>query len=257
MFLQRLIKPLPNKQLKFFPSPLSRSKLTPNLQTRLSSLIFSFKSQTLSHRTFCTEIPFSETERYKRDRNAIRDLKIDKQYNEAIEIYLKLRKANTFCEQKLYHMMIEIYGKIGDIETMLSLYEEMKAAGIRPTLRTFNILINELGSAEKYDKMKETFDKMINEYQIKPDVITFHSMVKSYGIRGMVDEMLEVFENSKNFFSPDESMCRSVLVGLNKAGRHDLRQKIHKEIKEKYFPLIKDKTLRGVMVTAYDPHSLY
>lgn len=82
-------------------------------------------------------------------------LDIDKDYKRAWDTWYHMRTYHCEPDVVLFTLMIHICAKQGEVERALSLFDEMKTLGIRPTDLTFNGLI--YACSRRLDYYDETF----------------------------------------------------------------------------------------------------
>ncbi|RVW98086.1 Pentatricopeptide repeat-containing protein, chloroplastic [Vitis vinifera] len=107
------------------------------------------------------------------------------------------------CEPDVWTMnsTLRAFGSSGQIETMEKCYEKFQSAGIEPNIKTFNILLDSYGKAEKYEKMSamEYLFRLMRSERIKPSCVTLCSLVRAYGRAGKAEKIggvLRFIENS-------------------------------------------------------------
>lgn len=87
-----------------------------------------------------------------------------------------------------YNILIDGYGRSGDIINMQTKFVEMLEAGWTPDTWTYNALIRSFGKWGQIENMEVTFENMQHEGSA-PDHFTFNALIDSYGKWGHLDKM--------------------------------------------------------------------
>eukprot|EP00252_Welwitschia_mirabilis_P022042 TRINITY_DN5831_c0_g1_i1.p1 TRINITY_DN5831_c0_g1~~TRINITY_DN5831_c0_g1_i1.p1 ORF type:complete len:360 (-),score=59.53 TRINITY_DN5831_c0_g1_i1:43-1122(-) len=118
-------------------------------------------------------------------------------YDETEEIFqgiMEAEKPGVRPDQKMFHLMIYMYKKIGKRDQAYQLYKDMLSRGIPRSTVTFNSLM----TAEKDWKRKDELFNQVYRSGLRPDVVSYTQLISSYGkarqeelAQAVFDEMIE------------------------------------------------------------------
>lgn len=111
---------------------------------------------------------------------------------EVLEKLLKKRGHRHHVSVHLYTILIDAYGKAGELDVAFELLADMSQRGFVPNAHTFSSVIHSCGRAGATDVMMEVFTAM-QRAGVKPNEVTYSSIIYYSGRTG---KDLEAFEKS-------------------------------------------------------------
>lgn len=97
----------------------------------------------------------------------------------------------------MYNLIIGILGKEEKLDAMKRMFDDMKNAGVSPTLNTYNVIAKCYGAWGHFDEMFQIIEEM-KEKGVQPNILTHSIVLESYAKNGKVNEMEEYWKNLKN-----------------------------------------------------------
>ena len=124
-----------------------------------------------------------------------------------------------------------------------SVYLQILISGVRPSLLTFNTMINMLCTKGKVKEAKLILNK-IYQFDMGPDVFTYGSLILGHCRNRNLDLAFEVFDEMvKAGFDPNEFTYSTLINGLCNKGRVDQALDMLEEMIEKCIGNAKLRTL--------------
>jgi pentatricopeptide repeat protein len=101
------------------------------------------------------------------------------------------------------------------VQRCIALYEEMKRSGIKPTLKTYHLLIS-LCTKEGI----ELTERLFGEMSLKPDLLVYNGVLHCYAVHG---DMEKAFNLQKQMIEKsiglDKTTYNSLILGQLKVGK--------------------------------------
>ncbi|XP_024516315.1 pentatricopeptide repeat-containing protein At2g13600-like [Selaginella moellendorffii] len=91
--------------------------------------------------------------------------------------------------------LIAGYGRIGDAERVVQLFQRMREEGVRPDGITFLSLLRACGHGGFVEKAKEFFAAMVSQYGIRASLEHYHCMVDILGQANLLNEAVAMAES--------------------------------------------------------------
>ncbi|GFQ04921.1 pentatricopeptide repeat-containing protein at5g56310 [Phtheirospermum japonicum] len=110
----------------------------------------------------------------------------------------------------------------------ISLFEEMKRAGLGPDHVTFIGLLSACSHAGLVEEGKKYFDSMVNDYGIVPRIEHYGCMVDLLGRAGLVQEALEFVDRMP--LAPNPVIWRTLVSACRDQDKPSLGEKITKDL---------------------------
>ena len=118
--------------------------------------------------------------------------------DEMMQIHNQMIAACLKPDSLTFHWMIISFAKAGKLKQAEELWREMLELGLKPGLTTYNYMINAHGKARNLSRMLEYFQGMIRAGLI-PNLDAFNSMIDYYGKSNDLIQMFFVFNEMKRF----------------------------------------------------------
>uniref|UniRef100_A0A6B2L7P2 DYW domain-containing protein n=1 Tax=Arcella intermedia TaxID=1963864 RepID=A0A6B2L7P2_9EUKA len=140
-------------------------------------------------------------------------------------VHKNLLNSSQLLSTFLYNSLIQNYSKCSDFETSFSLFSEMPSNMKDAT--TYSIMIGICGDFRMIDKAKNLFDEMI-EKNIAVDKFVIGAMLHALCHSILPDEALSLFNRMEDEFKikPSEHHHSIVIDALGRVGRLDEAEKI-------------------------------
>ncbi|KAF3785180.1 Pentatricopeptide repeat-containing protein [Nymphaea thermarum] len=186
-------------------------------------------------------------------------------YKEAETIFDALLddKSPFKPDQKMFHMMIYMYRKLGDYDQarnmfglmaargvpqstvtfnslmsfetnykeVSSIYDQMQRAGANPDVTSYSLLIRAYGKARREDEALAVFEEMLDA-GVRPTRKAYNILLDAFAISGMVEEAKTVLKSmSRNRCYPDLCSYTTLLLAYVNASDMDGAEKIFRRLK--------------------------
>ena len=147
-----------------------------------------------------------------------------KSFEKADGILKKMKDLGIERSAPIYNSLIKCHEH--DLLRVDSLFQEMIAEKIQPTVITFNSMIHAYSAGGNLDKAVELFDRMTKD-GIKPNLITYNSIIHCYTKVGKLNEAEELFKRmSKEGIQPNLYLYNSMISGEAKFGNLEMVEKL-------------------------------
>ncbi|GBG84856.1 hypothetical protein CBR_g39232 [Chara braunii] len=120
-----------------------------------------------------------------------------KKFEEARKWYMKMKELNVPNTDVSRFVILRACGAGGWVDIAESLYEEMKASGEKISLRSFNVMVNLYGKAERAEAAERVVDEMIQR-GVKPSEFTYNMLISLWRKAGDVERALAIFQRMKD-----------------------------------------------------------
>ncbi|KAJ7218987.1 hypothetical protein O6H91_08G114100 [Diphasiastrum complanatum] len=113
----------------------------------------------------------------------------NKEPEKALAIFESMKGLNG-CPHNIvtYNTLISMYGSMGELEKMETVFEECQTAGFIPERITYNTLLHAYLKNGKFDKLEDVYKIMVAN-DCKPDVVTFNALMLGYCRAVSVEKM--------------------------------------------------------------------
>ncbi|KAK9083062.1 hypothetical protein Scep_029533 [Stephania cephalantha] len=151
-------------------------------------------------------------------------------YNSLVHLYansgkvLEARILFDSMEVKdkfVYTSLISGYAMQGRGREALELFEEMILYGMKPDHTTMLVVLSACTLSRFVNEGQELFKKMVQEYEIDPQMEHFHCMVDLFGRVGLIDEAEKVIKEEMPF-DPSPGIWKSLLWACRRQGNVEI-----------------------------------
>ncbi|XP_072958971.1 pentatricopeptide repeat-containing protein At4g20740 [Typha angustifolia] len=166
------------------------------------------------------------------------------------QVYRRMRSEfNIRPRVFLYNRILDSLIRGGHIDLALSVYDDLRADGVKEEPITFTILAKGLCRAGRIEPLLELLGRMRTEV-CRPDVFAYTAMVKVMALKGDMDGCLKVWEEMRRDGVVADVMAYGTMVsGLCKVGRVEKGRELFREMKEKKFLI--DRSVYGALVEGF------
>jgi pentatricopeptide repeat protein len=147
-----------------------------------------------------------------------------------IEIGRKLFDTMMKSDEISWNSMLMGYATNGHGLEALTLFNEMRHAGVRPTEITFTGVLSACDHCGLVEEGWRWFNIMQYDYHIDPGIEHYSCMVDLFARAGCLEEAMNLIKRMP--FEADASMWSSVLRGCMAHGEKDLGEKVAQQIIE-------------------------
>ncbi|CAN6465431.1 unnamed protein product [Victoria cruziana] len=189
----------------------------------------------------------------------------ENKYKEAETLFEALLDDNSPFkpDQKIFHMMIYMYRKLGNYDQarklfgfmaargvpqstvtfnslmsfetnykeVSSIYGQMQRAGVNPDVTSYSLLIRAYGKARREDEALAVFKEMLDA-GVRPTRKAYNILLDAFAISGMVEEARTVLKSmSRNRCCPDLCSYTTLLLAYVNASDMDGAEKFFRRIK--------------------------
>ncbi|KAK9087601.1 hypothetical protein Syun_029995 [Stephania yunnanensis] len=120
-----------------------------------------------------------------------------------------------------YTSLISGYAMQGRGREALELFEEMILYGMKPDRTTMLVVLSACTLSRFVNEGQELFKKMVEEYEIDPQMEHFHCMVDLFGRVGLIDEAEKVIKEEMPF-DPSPGIWKSLLWACRRQGNVEI-----------------------------------
>lgn len=114
----------------------------------------------------------------------------------ALNLYDRARTEKWRIDAVTFATLIRIYGAAGNFDGCLNVYEEMKALGVRPNMAVYNSLLDAMGRAKRPWQAKNIYADMISN-GFQPSWGTYASLIRAYGRARYSEDALKIYREVK------------------------------------------------------------
>ncbi|KAK6159066.1 hypothetical protein DH2020_006380 [Rehmannia glutinosa] len=191
----------------------------------------------------------------------------DKLDNQIIELMVKIlgRESQHSVTSKLFDVIpyegfkldvrawttiLHAYSRSGKYEKAIALFKFMKVREVRPTLVTYNVMLDVYGKmGRSWDKILQLLDEM-RSVGLEFDEFTCSTVISACGREGLLEEAKSFFDGLKlNGYIPGTVTYNSLLQVYGKAGIYNEALSVLKEMEENNCP--PDSVTYNELVAAY------
>merc|ERR1719174_973161 len=131
--------------------------------------------------------------------------------------------------------MIDACARVGRMESVSDLLEDMKKHGARPNLITFSTMIKGHCQSGDIQTAFSLLEQMKRETSLKPDEIMYNSLLDGCAQNSLIDEGLRLLAEMQAEGVQPSNFTLSVLVKLmNRARKLDQAFSLVRELSQKY-----------------------
>ncbi|XP_019051525.1 PREDICTED: putative pentatricopeptide repeat-containing protein At3g01580 [Nelumbo nucifera] len=142
----------------------------------------------------------------------------------AWHIFKKMSERNEIS----WNSMISGLGVHGRIDDMLALFDQMKAAGVKPDRATFTAILSACSHTGRVNKGQELFKNMVEDYNIRPELEQYTCMVDLLGRAGHLEQAYSLIMDMPCW--PDDRIWGSLLASCKIHGNEELAEEVAKHL---------------------------
>ncbi|KAG5549722.1 hypothetical protein RHGRI_014879 [Rhododendron griersonianum] len=200
---------------------------------------------------------------------------------EIFESLLNDKSSPLRPDQKMFHMMIYLFGKARNYEKarkmnalmaergvqrstvtynslmsfersykeVSNIYDEMQRAGVRPDVVSYTLLISAYGKARREEEALAVFEEMLDA-GVRPTQKAYNILLHSFALSGMVEQARIVFKSMRrDRCTPDLYSYNTMLLAYVNASDMEGAEKFRRRIKQDGFEL--DVVAYGTLINGY------
>eukprot|EP00927_Polykrikos_kofoidii_P027699 TRINITY_DN2427_c0_g1_i2.p1 TRINITY_DN2427_c0_g1~~TRINITY_DN2427_c0_g1_i2.p1 ORF type:complete len:1135 (-),score=218.62 TRINITY_DN2427_c0_g1_i2:275-3616(-) len=133
----------------------------------------------------------------------------------------------------IYGSVLKGYGRLGRIERVMEVFEEMVKKGITPSQTSYNAVIDACARGEQMDRVPKLISDM-KARGLQPNIITYSTVIKGYAMRGDMSLAIETLNQlrKEREIQADEILYNTILDGCGLAGLVDEGERLFQEMLE-------------------------
>ncbi|XP_030964840.1 pentatricopeptide repeat-containing protein At4g31850, chloroplastic-like [Quercus lobata] len=149
---------------------------------------------------------------------------------EAIRFFEEMLDYGCKPNCAIYNVLINGFGKTGDLETACKLFKRMIKEGIRPDLKSYTILVDCLCMARRVDDALHYFEEL-KFSGIDPDLVSYNLIIDGLGRSQRLEEALSLFNGMRNKgITPDLYTYNSLIFNLGIVGMVEQAGNMYEEL---------------------------
>ncbi|THU63668.1 hypothetical protein C4D60_Mb01t18240 [Musa balbisiana] len=135
-----------------------------------------------------------------------------------------------------YSILIKSCVQVFAFDKVQILLSDMESQGIKPTIITYNTLVDAYGKAGRFAEMESTLMEMLPNHDCKPDVWTMNATLRAFGGSGQIEMMEKCYDKFQSSgISPDIKTFNILLDSYGKAKRYDKMGAVMEYMQKYYF----------------------
>ncbi|KAJ8498037.1 hypothetical protein OPV22_008589 [Ensete ventricosum] len=135
-----------------------------------------------------------------------------------------------------YSILIKSCVQVFAFDKVQILLSDMESQGIKPTIITYNTLIDAYGKAGRFAEMESTLMEMLSSHDCKPDVWTMNATLRAFGGSGQIETMEKCYDKFQSSgISPDIKTFNILLDSYGKAKRYEKMGAVMEYMQKYYF----------------------
>ncbi|XP_024528102.1 pentatricopeptide repeat-containing protein At3g18110, chloroplastic [Selaginella moellendorffii] len=146
--------------------------------------------------------------------DAYRRAKLDARVDMALE---KLLLKPEELDAKAYGLMVDIYGRRKDFQSVERCYRDMVDAGFKPDVSAWTSMVKSFGAAKGRDGVDEILSR-VSSSQLEPDARFYLSLLESYRASGSFRKMEEVLRLLKRSKPSKAELVKAANIVLDAYG---------------------------------------
>jgi len=146
-----------------------------------------------------------------------------------------MRHFKVRPDERIFNVIMNTFGKRGEIVEMLSWMNHMIHSEVRPSIVTFNTLINTYGMLKDFVKLKLVFETIVKDPDLKPNARTFSIIIHAFGQAAMFEEMENWFQRMSEepyCFHPEEPVFNGMITAYGHHGKFEAMFNLLDRMKE-------------------------
>nr|ADQ43199.1 unknown [Schrenkiella parvula] len=151
---------------------------------------------------------------------------------EATQCFSKMKRFRVFPKTRSCNGLLHKFAKLGKTDGVKRFFKDMIGAGSKPTVFTYNIMIDCMWKEGDIEAARGLFEEMKFRGLI-PDTVTYNSMIDGYGKVGRLDDTVYFFEEMKSMScEPDVITYNSLINCFCKSGKLPKGLEFYREMKQ-------------------------
>eukprot|EP00271_Cylindrocystis_brebissonii_P010095 TRINITY_DN26193_c0_g1_i1.p1 TRINITY_DN26193_c0_g1~~TRINITY_DN26193_c0_g1_i1.p1 ORF type:complete len:1146 (+),score=202.87 TRINITY_DN26193_c0_g1_i1:273-3710(+) len=160
------------------------------------------------------------------------------EYERGIAFYKKMQANGVRPDRFTLNIVLGLLVRLGQLDEMARMFEEMKAAprgsGLEADVITFNLMLHSYSASGKYEEAKALFDEMVG-YNFRIDLITYNTLMDAYATAGKALEAQEVFSTLQRVgHEPDVVSYSCLINAYGKASMPDEAREVLGLLKRRF-----------------------
>ncbi|XP_013638734.1 PREDICTED: pentatricopeptide repeat-containing protein At1g11900 isoform X1 [Brassica oleracea var. oleracea] len=155
-----------------------------------------------------------------------------RQIHKVLMILEKMREWECKPDVITYNSVLDILGRAGLVNEMLSLLSSMKEdCDVSLNIITYNTVLNGMRKACRFDMCLVLYEEMV-QCGIEPDLLSYTAVIDSLGRSGNTKEALRLFDEMKQrVIRPSVYVYRALIDCLKKTGEFNRALQLSDELK--------------------------
>lgn len=151
--------------------------------------------------------------------------------NKLQDVYYQILKSGLTWDQEMYNCVINCCSRALPVDELSRLFDEMLLRGFSPNTITFNVMLDVLGKAKLFKKVRKVFS--LAKKQGLLDVISYNTVIAAYGQNKEFTSMsMAVQEMQFDGFSVSLEAFNCMLDAYGKEGQMESFQRVLQRMKE-------------------------
>ncbi|KAK9811789.1 hypothetical protein WJX72_010082 [[Myrmecia] bisecta] len=148
-----------------------------------------------------------------------------------VDVYRQTQAEELPLDQGLYHMMVDLFVKMGSWQDALAVLEDMRARGVEAEAQTYNLLIVTCTKMGQPRQAIAVYEGMIGD-GVQPNSKTFTALIGAFAKCRTLDRVLDIVEGLAAKDGPGSvaSTYASLMAACEKAGQWDMAMALFKRI---------------------------
>ncbi|CAH8266500.1 unnamed protein product, partial [Arabidopsis lyrata] len=130
---------------------------------------------------------------------------------EAIQCFSKMKRFRVFPKTRSCNGLLHKFAKLGKTDGVKRFFKDMIGAGAKPTVFTYNIMIDCMCKEGDVEAARGLFEEMKFRGLI-PDTVTYNSMIDGFGKVGRLDDTVCFFEEMKDMCCEPDVITYNALI---------------------------------------------
>nr|ACQ90610.1 putative PPR repeat protein [Eutrema halophilum] len=132
-------------------------------------------------------------------------------FEEALQCFSKMKRCRVFPKTRSCNGLLHKFARLGKTDGMKRFFKDMIGAGSKPTVFTYNIMIDCMCKEGDIEAASGLFEEMKFRGLI-PDTVTYNSMIDGYGKVGRLDDTVYFFEEMKSMSCEPDVITYNTLI---------------------------------------------
>ncbi|KAK6163690.1 hypothetical protein DH2020_000554 [Rehmannia glutinosa] len=162
--------------------------------------------------------------------HTLRFLRQNRNYEKMSAVMQYMQKYHFSWTLVTYNIVIDAFGRAGDLKQMEFLFRLMQSERIKPNCVTLCSLVRAYGHAGKAEKIAAVL-RFVDNSDVMLDTVFFNCLVDAYGMMGCFSEMKGVIEMMKRRgCKPDKITYRTMIKAYMMSGMNSHAKELQNEL---------------------------